>query len=222
MTEDVQEHAEKAAVTQNNDAERNFANLRKALEEERRSKQELEARLAKMEQASQQRPAAHDDDDDDYDEPYINKSKLKRELATMYQRAKEDAKKEAVSEFQTTMKQQREQDWIKQNGDFYDVMQHAQKFAEHDPELAETILSMPEGFERQKLVYRNIKAMGLHKPQDEKSSIQNKIDNNKKPLYYSQTGSASAPYGGPSGFSKSDQKGAYEKMMQLKNQLRLG
>jgi|SRR5690606_24779 len=221
MTEDVQEQMEKAPA-QNNDAERNFANLRKALEEEKRSKQALEERLARIEAERKQKTVAVEEDDDDYDEPYINKSKLKRELSSMYQKAKEDAKKEAVYEFQRTMQEQRQQDWIRNNPDFYDVMQHAQKFAEQDPELAETILAMPEGFDRQKLVYRNIKAMGLHKPKEEKSSIQTKIDGNRKPLYYSPSGSSAAPYSAAGDFSSTGQKSAYDKMQELKKSLRLG
>jgi len=221
MTEDVQEQIERVPP-QNNDAERNFANLRKALEEEKRSKQALEERLARIESERKQRAVVpQEEDDDDYDEPYINKSKLKKELSSMYQRAKEDAKKEAMNEFQRTIQEQRQNDWIRNNPDFYDVMQHAQKFAEQDPELAETILAMPEGFDRQKLVYRNIKAMGLHKPKEAKSSIQSKIDGNRKPLYYSPSGSSAAPYAAAGDFSKTGQKSAYDRMQELKRSLRI-
>ena len=66
--------------------------------------------------------------------------------------------------------------WLKNNPDFYEVMNHAQAFADKDPELAESILEMPEGFERQKLVYKNIKALGIHKPAEQKPNIQDKID----------------------------------------------
>jgi hypothetical protein len=162
------------------------------------------------------------EDEDDYDEPYINRAKLKKEMGSVYEKAKEDAKREAMQEFRKTMEEQRQQDWIRQNPDFQEVMQHAQKFAERDPELAETILQMPEGFERQKLVYRTIKTMGLHKPEEKKSDIQNKIDGNRKPVYYQPTGSSTAPYSSAGDFSPVGQKNAYEKLMQLKNNLRLG
>ena len=90
-----------------------------------------------------------------------------------------------------------------------------------NPELAESILEMPEGFERQKLVYKNIKALGLHKPAEKQASIQDKIDANRRSPYYQPTGVSAGPYAGTGDFSKSGQKNAYDKMQQLKAQLRI-
>jgi len=90
-----------------------------------------------------------------------------------------------------------------------------------DPELAESILEMPEGFERQKLVYKNIKALGIHKPAMKEPSIQEKVDANRRSPYYQPSGVSTAPYSQVGDFSNTGQKQAYEKMQQLKSQLRI-
>ena len=101
-------------------------------------------------------------------------------------------------------------------------MKHAQKLVDKDPELAETILEMPDTFERQKLVYKSIKSLGLHKPEESKESIQSKIDANRRTPYYQPSGVASAPYASQGDFSPAGQKNAYDKLKELKNRLRLG
>jgi hypothetical protein len=222
MTENVQQVAEQKPVSQASDADRNFANLRKSLEERTKENQALQERISKLEASQKQKEVSLPSDDDDYDQPFVDNAKLKKEMRSVYEQAKQDAKKETMNEFQRMMQEQRQQDWIRGNPDFYDVMQHAQKFADTDPELAETILAMPEGFERQKLVYRNIKSLGLHKPEGKKSDIQDKIDANRKPLYYQPSGSSTSPYSSGGDFSVQGQKASYEKMLQLKNNLRLG
>ncbi len=128
---------------------------------------------------------------------------------------------EIQSAVHTALREERKQNWMKANPDFYEVLQHADKFAQKDPELAESILEMPEGFERQKLVYKNIKALGIHKPEIKSPSIQEKIDSNRKGPYYQPTGVGSAPYTSQGDFSSSGQKQAYEKMQELKNRLRI-
>jgi len=101
-------------------------------------------------------------------------------------------------------------------------MQHVEKFAQMDPELADTILEMPDTFERQKLVYKNIKALGVHKPKVVEASIQAKVDANRKSPYYQPTGVSPAPYNNSAGdFSPSGQKNAYDQMQKLKAQLRI-
>ena len=122
---------------------------------------------------------------------------------------------------QKALYEERKNQWLRQNGDFYDVMQHAQKLYDKDPELAETILEMPEGFERQKLVYKNIKALGLHEAPRPQPSIQETIDRNRRSPYYQPSGVSSAPYANAGDFSPSGQKNAYEKMQELKNRLRI-
>ena len=132
--------------------------------------------------------------------------------------------KRAEEKARGMVQQERQNNWLKQNPDFYSVMEHANAFADKDPELAETILQMPEGFDRQKLVYKSIKAMGIHKPEVKPSSIQEKIDSNRKGPYYQPSGVGTAPYGvvnGGKDYSPAEGKNAYAKMQELKSKLRI-
>jgi hypothetical protein len=96
--------------------------------------------------------------------------------------------------------------WLEGNPDFYDVLKHADRFANKAPQLAESILRMPEGFERQKLVYQNIKAFGLDKPEVKEPSIQDKIDANRKTPYYQPSSVGAAPYSSQGNYSAQGQK----------------
>jgi len=217
MTTPTQENQ----APQENTKEINFRLQEKALQDkyerilaqERAEKQQLQQEL----QARQQ-PAQDDDDDSD---PYVDHKKLNKKLQKFGQQAKQETQTEIKQAVQSALQEERRNNWLKSNPDFYDVLQHAEKFAQSDPELAETILEMPEGFERQKLVYKNIKALGLHKPKQPESTIQQKVDANRKSPYYQPSGVGSAPYSTSSDFSTAGQKQAYEKMQALKNQLRL-
>lgn len=146
---------------------------------------------------------------------------MNKTLAQFGQQSKQETHSEIQKAVQTALHEERKTNWIKSNGDFYDVLQHAEKLALHDPDLADSILAMPESFERQKLVYKNIKALGLHKPKEEAPSIQQKIDANRKSPYYQPSGVGTAPYAQVGDFSQGGQKQAYEKMQQLKAQLRI-
>ena len=202
-----------------NDKELNFRNL------EARYQRELANERAAREQAEralQERSKAALQEDEDDDEPYVDKKKLEKKLAKFGENTMKQTQSEIQNAVQFALKQERQQNWIKSNPDFYEVLQHAEKFAQKDPELAETILEMPEGFERQKLVYKNIKALGLHKPEVKAPSIQEKVDANRKGPYYQPSGVGTAPYASAGDFSNSGQKQAYDKMQELKNRLRLG
>lgn len=188
------------------------------LEQERLARQQAEERAAELERKL--KPVLEEDDDDD-SEPYVDHKKLKKTLAKVSQSTREEARTAVQQEVQRALEQERRDQWLRSNPDFQDVMGHAQKLADMDPELAETILKMPEGFERQKLVYKNIKALGLHKERSPEPSIQQKIDANKRSPYYQPSGIASAPYSSAGDFSSSGQKNAYEKMQELKSRLRL-
>ena len=194
--------------------------FQKQLEQERQARLEAEKRAHDLSERQKQQ-SKHDDDDDD--EPYVNSKKLEKTLSRYDSRAKEEMQTAIQQGVQAALEQERQQTWLKANPDFYDVMNHAETFANKDPDLAETILRMPEGFERQKLVYKNIKALGLHKPPEQKKSeIQDKIDANRRSPYYQPSGTASAPYNMTGDFSESGKKNAYDKMQQLKKQLRIG
>ena len=197
------------------DKELNFralqAKYEKQLEQERQARIELER---KVNQTQVQ-------DDDDSDEPYVDHKKLEKKLAKFSEKNMQATKSEIQNAVQTALYEERKQNWLRNNPDFYDVMNHAQKFAEKNPELAESILELPEGFERQKVVYANIKAQGVHKPSVAEPSIQQKIDANRRSPYYQPSGVGTAPYSTQGDFSPTGQKNAYDKLQELKKNLRI-
>lgn len=202
-----------------NDKEYNFAQIRKQLEQEREGRIRAEARADELTKASQQRSSQAEEDDDS--EPYVDHKRLDRKLSSFEKRLDEKIEQKAEQKARILIDEERKSQWMKANADFYDVMQHAQKLAEKDPELADTILQMPDGFERQKLVYKSIKSMGIHKPEEPKISIQDKIESNRKSPYYQPSGVANAPYAAAGDFSPAGKENAYKKMQELKNRLRM-
>lgn len=215
MTPNIQENQEQV---KQNDKELNFraleAKYERQLEQERNARMEAQ----KIAQEAQSRKSIEDDDDD---EPYVVKKKLAKQLDQFgkntqgdIQKAMEIAKNAAKEELKQEM-------WLENNPDFFDVLKYAEKFAQRAPKLAETILRMPEGFERQKLVYQNIKELGMDKPEQKQSTVQEKIDANRRSPYYQPSGVGSAPYASAGDFSSGGQKQAYDKMQELKSRLRL-
>ena len=208
-----------------NDKEFNFRQLEakyeKKLAEERASREQ--ERLAREElQREMERIRSQQQDDSEDDEPYVDNKKLKKHLGKfgeVIEKNTEDKIHKAVS---SALQEERKQAWIENNPDFYEVMQkHAETLAARAPKLAESILRMPDTFERQQLVYNNIKAMGLDVPEEKKPSIQEKIDANRRSPYYQPSGVAAAPYAGAGDFSPSGIKNAYAKMQELKSRLRI-
>lgn len=218
MTENQVANQAQTQEVKNNDKELNFRALetkyRRELDQERSARLDAEKRVADL----SSRNVQHEEEDDS--EPYVNDKKLNRKLSDFERKMEERIEKKAEEKAYNMMQQDKQQSWLKQNSDFYDVMQNAEKFAQRDPELAETILNMPEGFERQKLVYKTIKSMGLHKPEVAAPSIQDKIDSNRRSPYYQPSGPGAAPYQSQGDFSPSGQKNAYNKMKELQNRLR--
>lgn len=221
MTSPTQENQ-----VQNNDKpsdkELNFraleAKYQRQLEQERAARLEAE-KIAQEAQAKKQQ--VHNDDDEDDNEPYIDKKRLNKQLNKFGQNTQSEIQK-AMEQAKFAAKEELKQEmWLENNPDFYDVLQHAEKFAQKSPELAKTILRMPEGFERQKLVYQNIKAIGIDKPEQKLPSIQEKIDANRRSPYYQPSGVGSSPYQSQGDFSVGGQKQAYEKMQELKSKLRI-
>ena len=202
------------------DKELNFRQLeqkyQRQVEQERAGRLEAE-RIAQ--EATSKKHSQVDDEDDS--EPYVDHKRLKKEQAKFGQQIKQETQSEIQKAVQTALHEERKQNWIKSNGDFYEVLQNAEKLAQRDPELAESILEMPDTFERQKLVYKNIKALGLHKAEVKQPSIQDKIDANRKSPYYQPSSVGTAPYSSAGDFSASGQKNAYDKMQELKRQLRI-
>lgn len=209
--------------SKSNDKEYNFAQMRKQLDQERSARLVAEERAAQMERQSQAKPQYEDDDADD--EPYVDKRKLKKELTKFGEQNKAYTQQEINRSVQTALEEERKTNYLKTNSDFNNVMSNdtIQKFADKHPGLAENILRMPEGFERQKLVYETIKALGVDRPDQKQPSIQDKVDANKRSPYYQPSGVGSAPYAGATAdYSPAGQKNAYEQLLKLKANLRIG
>ena len=185
------------------------------LEQERAIRLETERRLQELSQKS----SFNDDDDDD--EPYVDHKKLKKSQERFGQQIKQETQSEIQKAVSHALYEKSKEDWINQNSDFYDIMNHADKLANEHPELAKTILKLPDTFERQQLVYQNIKNLNLHKEKSKEPSIQDRIDANRRNPYYQPGGVGSAPYSAQGDFSQSGQKNAYDKMQELKSRLRL-
>lgn len=218
MTAPTASSQEPVQENKTNDKELNFRMLEAKYQKQLAQVEAEKQRLA-QELENRQKNQSFEEDDDD--EPYIDKKKLKKHLSQFGQETQKQTQSEIQRAVQSALHEERKQNWIKQNNDFHEVLQHAEKLAQRDPDLAESILEMPEGFERQKLVYKNIKALGLHKPEMKQPSIQDKIDANRRSPYYQPTGVGAAPYSSQGDFSHSGQKQAYEKMQELKSKLRI-
>lgn len=206
----------------NNDKEINFRNLeakyQRQLEQERAGR--LEAERLNQEYAKRAQQPSQDDEDES--DPYVDHKKLSRKLNQFGQTTQGDIQKAMEMAKASAKEELRNEMWLENNPDFYEVLQKADQFAARAPKLADTILKMPEGFERQKLVYQNIKALGIDKPEPKQSSVQEKIDANRRSPFQPSSGPGNTPYAMAGDFSSSGQKNAYDKMQQLKNSLRLG
>ena len=83
----------------------------------------------------------------------------------------------------------------------------------------ESIVSNPDEFEKQKLAYKTVKHLGLHKPKETPQDIQAKIEANKKNAAYQPSQIGSAPYANTGDFSAAGQKTSYEHMKALQGRL---
>jgi hypothetical protein len=222
MTSPTQESQENVANNAKpSDKELNFrkqeAMYMRQLEAERQEKERLRQEL----EAAKKQPQTHAQDDDDYSEPYVDHKKLNKRLSANNQATQSEIQKAMEIAKQAAKEELKQELWLENNPDFYDVLQKAEDFAMKSPKLAENILKMPDNFERKKLVYQTIKELGIDKPTPKQSTIQDKIDANKRSPYYQPTGMNGAPYAAVGDFSPAGQKNAYEKMQQLKAQLRI-
>lgn len=201
------------------DKELNFRALeqkyQKQLDQERAARIEAERQFQEV-QTKRQSP-----EEDDDSEPYVDHKRLQKKLDSFEKNMEKKIDQKAEEKARMMIDQNKRDSWLKSNPDFYEVLNHAEKFAQADPELAESILEMPDTFERQKLVYKNIKALGINKPQVKQPSIQEKIDSNRRSPYYQPSGVGAAPYASQGDFSESGQKNAYQKMQELKKTLRI-
>lgn len=214
----------------NESAEKNLTLQRrmyeKQLEQERVARQQAEDRIAALERADKERSRnsnSDDDDDKEDDEPYVDRRKLNKELHKFQKNIEQTIDQKAEAKASALIENERKHSYLRENSDFEQVMNEEtiERFAAKHPRIAQSILRMPDGFERQKLVYENIKALGIDRPETKQPSIQDKIDANRKGPYYQPTSVGAAPYSAAGDFSPSGQKNAYTKMQELKNKLRI-
>jgi len=204
---------------QQNNKELNF----RALEQkyQRQLEQERSAKMQAENEANELRQKYMAKDDEEDSEPYVDHKKLEKKLNKFGQNTQSEIQKAMEIAKHSAKEELKQEMWLESHTDFDDIMKLANKFAEKAPSLANTILKMPEGFERTKLVYENIKQLGIDKPEQKQSSIQEKIDANRKSPYYQPSGVGTAPYSSQSDFSTSGQKNAYDKMKELQSRLRI-
>lgn len=212
---------EASQVKEVSDKEYNFRALENQFKQERAMRLDAEQsamqeRQAKEELQTRWQKEQDSDDDSDPLEPYVDDKRLEKKLAKYDQKSKQYTQNEIKNAVQSAIYEERKSNWMQKNSDFYEVMKHANKFAETVPELAESILQMPEGFERQKLVYSNIKTLGLHQDKPAAPSIQDKIDSNRRSHYYQPSGVSHAPGGMGGNYSPAGQQESYKIMQELK------
>lgn len=210
-------------VAANNDREKNF---RKQEAMYQRILAEKEARLAEVErQLQMQRMPAQrveDDEDDEDEDVYVDKKKLKKTLTKFESKTKQLTQAQIQQAVAEELAKREESDYINNNPDFYDTLEeHAETFSKTHPHLANSILRMPASFERHKLVYENIKALGIGK-KPEKQSIQQKIDQKQQTPYYQPSNVGNLGYSKEADFSEAGKKKAYDHVQALKNRLRIG
>lgn len=222
MSENSQE-TQIQEVQKTSDKEFNFRkqeeSYKRLLDQERQARIAAEEKIQQMYALSASK--ANSEEDDDSDEPYIDKKRLEKRLGNVVKQVANDTDSKIHNAVQQALANERKNQWLKNNPDFNEVMSHAQTFADKDPELAETILEMPEGFERQKLVYKNIKALGLHRKPEDQPKIQDKINQNRQGGFYQPTGVASPGYGVYSSAhaNAAEGKNAYAKMVELRKRI---
>lgn len=195
--------------------ERNFASLRQARERaEMQVMQEREARVkAEQELEAMKRRPIDDDSDDDEDDSYVDSKKLKRQLSKMEQNIERKAEDRA----RRIIEEERGKNFMVQlrteYRDFDEVLspEAANRLAEANPVLAETILALPNEYEKRKLAYETIKSMGFHKKPEPKASAQDLVNKNMRNPYYYPASQGSAP-GNSGDFTEAGKKAAYEKM----------
>lgn len=222
MTENQVANQEKIQENKANDKELNFrameAKHRREIEQEKQARMELERKLQEIETRKQQHV-----EEDEEDEPYVGHKKLEKKLSSFERKLDEKIDKKAEEKARILLQNKEENEWLENNKDFDSVLseENLMKLVNKAPGLAQSIKRMPDGFEKQKLVYNTIKSMEIDKPTQKQPSIQEKIDANRRSPYYQPSGMGSAPYASDGDFSAAGQKNAYNKMKELQSRLRI-
>ncbi len=207
-----------------NSKELNFRAQEKAMRDHYEGKlaqerAERERIYRELEQAKRMK----EDEEEADPEPYVDHKKLEKKLNKYGQQQQQKTQSEIERAMQTVREEAKREAWLENHSDFEDtVINNVDKLVKKSPRLANSILAMPDTFERKKLVYETIKEMGLHKPEEKQSTIQDKIQANQRGQFYQPSSVASAPYQGQqSDFSKGGQEAAYKKMKDLISNVRL-
>ena len=222
MTAEIKNSDANLPENKANDKEFNFRALESKYErtiaQERAEKEQI---LRELDELKKSKVSRQEEEDDS--EPYVDNKRLEKKFKSFERDLDEKIDRKAEEKAQTILEKKEQENWIRDHSDFFDVVQsHAQRFFEKVPHLADAILKMPDTFERKKLVYHNIKSLGLDRPEQKTPSIQDKIDANRRSPYYQPTGMANAPYAPAGDFSEPGKKRAYEELQKLKANLRLG
>jgi hypothetical protein len=211
-----QQSTDKVAVDTSKDY--NFAQVRKQLQESTRAAEQAkrEAEQAKQELEALKRGRDEQEDYDSSSEPYVEHRTLDKRIKKLEENFEKKIERQAEMKARAIFEQHQQQTFLRNNPDFNEIMspELLQKFGDKHPSIAESLMAMPDSFDRQKLVYENIKALGIHKP-PEKPPIQETIEKRRVSAYYQPTEASTPPYAANPDCSEAGQKAAYEKIQAI-------
>lgn len=223
MIENGQNTTPNEQVSGQNDKEQNLGRMRQkyeyALAQEAQRREELERQVQEL----AQRRNEPQEEEEDISDPYVDHKRLDKKLNKFGQSTQKNIQTAMEQAKQLAKEELKQEMFLENNSDFHNVLEsYSEDFAKRHPKLAENILRMPQGFERQKLVYQTIKELGIDKPIRKENSIQEKVDANRRSPYYQPSGVVgSAPYNQVGDFSQTGQKSAYDKMKELQKRMRI-
>ena len=118
-----------AAENKANDKEFNFRQLeakyKNEIERERQARVDLEQKVQELSKKHTQEP-----DEDDQSDPYVDHRKLEKKLAKFGQMTQTDIQKAMEMAKNSAKDEIKQEIWLESNPDFFDVLQHADKFAD--------------------------------------------------------------------------------------------
>lgn len=207
---------------------KNFADLRNAAEAARQENFDLKQRLALLEENAKKATAPKEGDEDD-GEPYVDKKRLNREMSKLKESMGAEIDRKAEEKARSLMAEEKKKDFFKNNKDFNEIMQQdeIQRFIAEQPGLAEDLETMPDNFERQKVVYRMIKTLKEAKPVQgaaptaPKSPLAQAFDARKSAMAYQPGGSSGGPFQSIGDFSQQGQKNAFDRFRALQKTVHL-
>lgn len=207
---------------------KNFNELRNAAEAIKQENFELKTRLSQLEENAKKQPVQQDLDDDS--EPYVDKKRLGKEMSKLKESLAVEIDRKAEEKARALLAEEKRKDFFKNNKDFHEVMQQdvIRKFIDEQPGLSEDLETLPDNFERQKVVYRMIKALNENKPvapaapAQPKSPLAAAFDARKSAMAYQPGGSSGGPFQSMGDFSQGGMKNAYDRFKSLQKTVSLG